>query len=133
MKMRLEEMIMGPPNRQEFLQRNSRTKAPPSPIPDNNRKWHKSTFLRNAMTSGDSLSLLGVESNQSTTSSAHSKEPIFISFKCANDGYFHNLNIYDVTIFTYLVDIYNISFSLNTQIPLKVQTTISYSASAIRY
>ena len=73
MRARLEEMIMGQgTNRQEFLQRGGAgggpggvRKAPPSPIPDNNRKWHKTSFLRNAMTSGDSLSLLGVETNSS--------------------------------------------------------------------
>lgn len=91
MKSKLEEMIMGPgSNRQEFLhQRSSRRaaaaaaaggvgvtfNAPPSPVPDNNRKWHKtSSFLRNAMTSGDSLSLLGVEAaTNSTVGSAVSK------------------------------------------------------------
>lgn len=76
MRSKLEEMIMGPgSNRQEFLQRSSRRgasgvsfNAPPSPVPDNNRKWHKtSSFLRNAMTSGDSLSLLGVEAATNST------------------------------------------------------------------
>ena len=67
MRSRLEEMIStGATNRQEFLRTRKQT-APPSPQPDNNRKWHKTSFLRNAMTSGDSLSLLGVDASSANS------------------------------------------------------------------
>ena len=36
-------------------------RLPPSPNPDHNRRWHKASFLRNAMQSGDSLSLSGFD------------------------------------------------------------------------
>ncbi len=36
-------------------------RLPPSPNPDSNRRWHKASFLRNAMQSGDSLSLSGFD------------------------------------------------------------------------
>ena len=98
MRARLEEMIMGQGStgsggttsasttRQDLLQQRNQTtasstsgsrKAPPSPIPDNNRKWHKTSFLRNAMTSGDSLSLLGAESTTagSTPGSMKPQQP----------------------------------------------------------
>ena len=103
MRARLEEMIMGQGSTgstaagssstrdsRDFLQQRTQStassstsgsrKAPPSPIPDNNRKWHKTSFLRNAMTSGDSLSLLGAESSsglcsQSTVGSTASMKP----------------------------------------------------------
>ena len=74
MRTRLEEMMTRQPGQgQEPRASGGTRKAPPSPIPDNNRKWRNASFLRGAMTSGDSLSLLGAESgglgNQSTIGS----------------------------------------------------------------
>ena len=74
MRSRLEEMITRQPGQnQSASTTGSSRKAPPSPIPDNTRKWRNPSFLRNAMTSGDSLSLLGAEGlNQSTIGSTGS-------------------------------------------------------------
>lgn len=70
----MEDMLMGQgQGRQDLLQRGRKgERAPPSPNPDNNRKWHKTSFLRNAMTAGDSLSLLGVEGSTAATSTVSS-------------------------------------------------------------
>ena len=82
MRSQLGEMISGiGSNRQEML-RNRGKAAPPSPNPDNNRKWHKTSFLRNnQLATGDSLSLLGIDaaSANSTIVSKYNQGILFSS------------------------------------------------------
>ena len=95
MRSQLGEMISGiGSNRQEMLRNRSKA-APPSPNPDNNRKWHKTSFLRNnQLATGDSLSLLGVDaaSANSTIVSLRNQGTILILFQ------FHVIFCYNVKI-----------------------------------
>ena len=95
MRSQLGEMISGiGSNRQEMLRNRSKA-APPSPNPDNNRKWHKTSFLRNnQLATGDSLSLLGVDaaSANSTIVSLRNQGILILVFQ------FHVILCYNVKI-----------------------------------
>ncbi|CAB4062764.1 DOCK6_7_8 [Lepeophtheirus salmonis] len=57
-KSRLEDFIMGQGSaRQDMIQRARRgdNRLPPSPNPDGNRRWHKSSFIKNSLQPSDSL------------------------------------------------------------------------------
>ena len=94
MRSQLGEMISGiGSNRQEMLRNRSKA-APPSPNPDNNRKWHKTSFLRNnQLATGDSLSLLGVDAaSANSTIVSLRNQGILILFQ------FHVILCYNVKI-----------------------------------